>query len=145
MAEKKDGSLLGGLLGAAAVAGAAKVISDLEKEAKQEGKDILDVAKEKVDDIVEDAKSGELEQNIKEKVGDLVKDVKDIDLQKDVIDKANKLVDDAKSGELKNKVEDKIKDIAAEVQSDEFKAKASETVQNLKDGVIDILDGKDNM
>ena len=75
---KSHGGLLNGLLGAAAVAGAATVISKLEKEAKEEGKDILDVAKEKVGDIIEDAKSGELTNKVSDaidKVTDKIEDV----------------------------------------------------------------------
>ena len=53
-------------------------------------------------------------------------------------------VSDAKSGELKKNLSEKAKDIIEEVQTDEFKQKASETLTNLKDGVVDILDGKEN-
>ena len=49
---RRRGSFLGKLLGIAAVAGAAATVSKLEKQAKEEEKDILDVAKEKYDGFV---------------------------------------------------------------------------------------------
>ena len=44
---RRKGGFLGKLFGAAAVAGAAAAVSKLEKQAKEEGKDILDVAKDR--------------------------------------------------------------------------------------------------
>ena len=109
MADKKDGGLLNGLLGAAAVAGAATVISKLEKEAKEEGKDILDVAKEKVGDIIEDAKSGELAadakgfvENISDKIEDVIEDAKTGDLAKNLQEKAKDVIEDVQTSYLKN-------------------------------------------
>lgn len=142
MADKKGGSLLGGILGAAAVAGAAKVISDLEKQAKEEGVDILDVAKQKAEDIVEDVKSGELAKNVGGKIGDTINDVIDDVKSGELQEKVTNLVEDVKTGEIKDILSDKAKDVIEDVKSDEFKQKAGETLTNLKDGVIDILDGK---
>ena len=45
MAKKKN--VLGRLLGAAALAGAATAISKMDKQAKEEGRELKDVAKEK--------------------------------------------------------------------------------------------------
>ena len=90
MAKKKSG--LGGLLGAAALAGAAAAISKLEKEAKENDKDILDVAKEKISGLVNDVKSGDIVGKADEAVGK-------------VADFATKTVDDVKSGEFARNVQ----------------------------------------
>ncbi|MBQ5412686.1 MAG: hypothetical protein IIU19_04810 [Oscillospiraceae bacterium] len=109
---KKRG--LGGLLGKLAVAvGLAAVVSNLEKEAKEEGRDITDVAADKVNNFVNNVKSGEL--------------------QKNVLEKADKLVNGAKET-INNTVES--------VKSGEIKDKATEMADNLRDGVVDIFDGK---
>ena len=65
MAKRKSG-FLGKLFGAAAIAGAAAAVSKLEKQAKEEGKDILDVAKEKLNETVESVKSGEAKEKVTE-------------------------------------------------------------------------------
>ena len=104
---------LGGLLGKLAVAvGLATVVSKLEKEAKEEGKDITDVAVEKVNNIVESVKSGEL--------------------QKNVLDTADKIINGAK---------EKVNDTVDSVKSGEIRDKATEMADNLRDGVIDMFDG----
>lgn len=104
---------LGGLLGKLAVAvGLAAVVSNLEKEAKAEGRDITDVAADKVNNFVNDVKSGEL--------------------QKNVLEKADKLVNGAKET-INNTVES--------VKSGEIRDKATEVVDNIRDGVVDIFDG----
>ena len=105
---------LGGLLGKLAVAvGLAAVVSNLEKEAKEEGRDITDVAADKVNNFVNDVKSGEL--------------------QKNVLEKADKLVNGAKET-INNTVES--------VKTGEIRDKATEVVDNIRDGVVDIFDGK---
>ena len=105
---------LGGLLGKLAVAvGLAAVVSNLEKEAKEEGRDITDVAADKVNNFVNNVKSGEL--------------------QKNVLEKADKLVNGAKET-INNTVES--------VKSGEIRDKATEVVDNIRDGVVDIFDGK---
>ena len=71
--KRRKGSFLGKLFGAAAVAGAAAAISKLEKQAKEEGKDILDVAKEKADGFVEDVKSGAVVEKAKDLAGRFIK------------------------------------------------------------------------
>jgi len=119
----KKGSFLGKLFGVAAVAGAAQAISQLEKEAKEQGKDILDVAKDKLGNVVENVKSGEA-------------------LEK-VTDFAEKTVENVKSGEFVDTVKDKLDDVMESVKSGEFAEKAKETAANLKDGVVDIFDGKE--
>ena len=109
---KKRG--LGGLLGKLAVAvGLAAVVSNLVKEAKEEGRDITDVAADKVNNFVNNVKSGEL--------------------QKNVLEKADKLVNGAKETII-NTVES--------VKSGEIRDKATEMADNLRDGVVDIFDGK---
>ncbi len=105
---------LGGLLGKLAVAvGLAAVVSNLEKEAKEEGRDITDVAADKVNNFVNNVKSGEL--------------------QKNVLEKADKLVNGAKET-INNTVES--------VKSGDIRDKATEMADNLRDGVVDIFDGK---
>lgn len=105
---------LGGLLGKLAVAvGLAAVVSNLEKEAKAEGRDITDVAADKVNNFVNDVKSGEL--------------------QKSVLEKADRLVNGAK---------DTINNTVESVKSGEIRDKATEMADNLRDGVVDMFDGK---
>ena len=72
---RRRGSFLGKLLGIAAVAGAAAAVSKLEKQAKEEEKDILDVAKEKYDGFMEEVKSGEALQKAKDFAEKTVNDV----------------------------------------------------------------------
>ena len=107
---------------AAAAAGVAAIISSLEKQAKQEGKNIVDVTKEKVEDFVDDVKSGELYQNI----SDAAKDFADSITSGEIIDKAkdtfDKTVENVKSGKI---VED-----------------LKEMAENVKDGVTGIFDGE---
>ena len=101
------------LLGRLAVAvGLAAVVSNLEKEAKEEGKDITDVAVDKVNTFVDSVKSGEL--------------------QKNVLEKADKLINSTKES-VNNAVET--------VKSADIKEKVVEMADNLKDGVVDIIDG----
>lgn len=121
---KKRGSFLGKLFGAAAVAGAAKVIVDLEKKAKEEGKDILDVAKEKADSVVESVKSGEAFEKAQ--------------------NFAEKTVNEINSGEFQENLKNKINETVESVKSGEFVEKAKDTVTNLREGVNDILDGKES-
>ncbi len=103
-----------GLIGKLAVAvGLATVVSNLEKKAKEEGRDITDVAADKVTTLVDSVKSGEL--------------------QKDVLDKADRFINGAKET-IDNTVES--------VKSGEIREKATELVDNLRDGVADFLDGK---
>ena len=105
---------LGGLLGKLAVAvGLAAVVSNLEKEAKEEGRDITDVAADKVNNFVNDVKSGEFQKNVLEKADNLVNGAKET---------INNTVESVKSGEIKDK--------------------ATEVVDNIRDGVVDIFDGK---
>lgn len=137
---KKKGSGFGKLLGAAAIASIAKIISDLNKKAKKDGKDILDVAKEKMDDIVEDAKSGELADKAKEAVGKAGESIGQF--AQDV--KSGKLVDDVKSGKMAEDVKTKFSETVDKVKSEEFKNEAASFAQNLKEGVIDIFDGKND-
>lgn len=111
MARRRKG--LGGLLGKLAVAvGLAAVVSNLEKEAKEEGRDITDVAAEKVNNFVDSVKSG--------------------DLQKNVLEKADKVI---------NGTKDTINSAVESVKSGEIKDKATEAVDNLRDGVVDLFDG----
>ena len=112
----KKGGLLRKLFGAAAVAGAATVVSKLEKQAKEEGRDILDVAKDKVDNFVADVKSGEANS------GEFTENLKE---------KINETVDSVKSGEFAEKASD-------------FANKATDFAENVKDGVVDLLDGNNN-
>lgn len=125
----KRGSFLGKLFGAAAVAGAAVAVSKLEKQAKEEGKDILDVAKEKVDSLVEDVKSGEAVEKAKE-------------FATKAQDFAEKTVNDVNSGEFKENLQQKFNETVESVKSGEFVEKAKETVTNVKDGVVDLFDGR---
>jgi len=112
MARRKRG--LGGLLGKLAVAaGVAAVVSNLEKTAKEEGKDITTVAGEKVSSFVDNVKSGEL--------------------QKNVLDKADKVI---------NGTKEKVSDTVESVKSGEIKEKATEMVDNFRDGVVDMFDGQ---
>ena len=115
---KKRG--LGGLLGKLAVAvGLAAVVSNLEKEAKEEGRDITDVAADKVNNFVNNVKSGELQKNVLEKADKLVNGAKET---------INNTVESVKSGEIKDK-------------TDQVVDKATEMVDNLRDGVVDLFDG----
>ena len=71
-------NVIGGLLGRLAVAvGLAAVVSNLEKEAKEEGKDITDVAVEKVNTFVDNVKSGELQKNVLEKADKIINSTKE--------------------------------------------------------------------
>ncbi len=129
MAKKRRGSFLGKLLGAAAVAGAATAISKLEKQAKEEGKDILDVAKEKADGVVESIKSGEA----LEKAQDLAEKAQGF---------AEKTVNDINSGEFADNLKNKLNETVESVKSGEALEKAKDTVANVRDGVVDLFDGK---
>lgn len=121
MANKKGG-FLGKLLGAAAIAGTAAAISKLEKQAKEENKDILDVAKDRFDEIVKDTKSGEIVDKASDAVMKTVDDIKSGEFQENVKTKLNETIEDVKSGEIFNK--------------------ASDVATNVKDGVVDLFDGK---
>lgn len=127
---KKRGSFLGKLFGAAVVAGAAATVSKLEKQAKEEGKDILDVAKEKVDSFVEDVKSGEALEKAK-------------DFANKAQDFAEKTVNEVNSGEFSENLKGKINETVESVKSGEFADKAKEVATNVRDGVVDLLDGKE--
>ena len=128
MAKRKSG--LGGLLGAAAVAaGAAAVISKLDKEAKANDKDIIDVAKEKVEGLISDIKSGE------------IVDKADQAIDK-VTDFANKTVEDVKSGEFTKNVQEQFNKTVDSVKSGEAFDKAQEYVKNVKASVEDLLNEK---
>jgi len=128
MAKRRSG-FLGKLFGAAALAGAAAVVSKMEKQAKEEGKDILDVAKEKVDGFVEDVKSGEALEKAKT-------------LANKAQDFAEKTVNEVNSGEFKENLKDKLNETVESVKSGEFTEKAMEMATNVKDGVVDLFDGK---
>ena len=117
MAKKK-----GGVLGAAVAAGAVALISKYEKEAKEQGKDINDVAKDKFADLVDNVKSGEFVEGLKESAAKLVESVKSGDIVDDAKDAFNNAVDSVKSGEALDKIK--------------------ETAVNLKDGVVDMVDGE---
>ena len=111
---------LGGLIGKLAVAvGLAAVVSNLEKEAKEEGRDITDVAADKVNNFVDSVKSGELQKNVLEKADKVINGTKE---------SINKTVESVKSGEIKDK-------------ADQVVDKATEMVDNLRDGVVDLFDG----
>lgn len=157
MSDKKDGNLLGKLAGLATAAGAAKIIADLEKEAKEKNIDIVDLAKEKAGELVGDAKETVdkfiAEAKTTDSNGDVVENVKNlldkdgngkIDIFETVSDKVGDLVEDAKSGKLVKDIQETAKGIYEEVQSPEFKKEAVDTLINLKDGVVDLLDGKDD-
>ena len=127
MAKKR--SFLGKLFGAAAVAGAAVAVSKLEKQAKEEGKDILDVAKEKVDGFVGEVKSGEALEKAK-------------DFANKAQDFAEKTVNDVNSGEFAENLKGKLNETVESVKSGEFADKAMEVATNVRDGVVDLFDGK---
>lgn len=128
MAKRRSG-FLAKLFGAAAVAGAAAAVSSLEKQAKEEGKDILDVAKEKVDGFVEDVKSGEALEKAK-------------NFANKAQDFAEKTVNDVNSGEFAENLKGKINETVESVKSGEFTEKAKEMAANVRDGVTDLFDGK---
>lgn len=113
---KKGGVLLGiaALFGTAAV-----IISKLEKKAKQEGKDIGDVAKDSINNVVDSVKSGRAVENSKEYVNKKVEDIKSGKFVEDAKDAVTKAYEDVKSGKILNEVND----IAV----------------NAKDGVMDII------
>ena len=114
---KKRGSFLGKLFGAAAVAGAAKVVSDLEKQAKEEGKDILDVAKEKADSVVESVKSGEAfekAQNFAEKTVNEINSGEFVEKAKDTVTNLKDGVNDILDG--KDSTDDVIENTYEEVE-----------------------------
>lgn len=134
----KKGGLLRKLFGAAAVAGAATVVSKLEKQAKEEGRDILDVAKDKVDNFVADVKSGEAAKKAK-------------DFANKATDFAEKTAQEVNSGEFTENLKEKINETVDSVKSGEFAEKASDFAnkatdfaENVKDGVVDLLDGNNN-
>ena len=127
MARKRGG--LGGFLKVAALAGAAAAIFKLEKEAKEKDTDILDVAKEKINNFVNDVKTGEIQ------------DKADAAVDK-VADFATKTVDDVKSGEFSKNVTEQFNKTVEEIKSGEALNKVSEFAAGVKDGVVDIFDGK---
>jgi Glu-tRNA(Gln) amidotransferase subunit E-like FAD-binding protein len=118
MAKRRKG--LGGLIGKLAVAvGLAAVVSNLEKQAKEEGKDITDVAADKVNSLVDSVKSGELQKNVLEKADKVINGTKES------LDKA---VESVKSGEIKDKANEVVDSLR-------------DSVDNLRDGVVDLFDG----
>lgn len=139
MARRKR-RVIGGLLGRLAVAvGLAAVVSNLEKEAKEEGKDITDVAAEKVNTFVDSVKSGELQKNVLEKADKVINGTKET---------INSAVESVKSGEIAEKADkvlndtkETISNAVEAVKSGEIKDKATQAVDNLRDGVVDLFDG----
>lgn len=127
MAKKKKG--FGGLLTVAALAGVVAAIFKLEKEAKEKDTDILDVAKEKVDGFVNDVKTGE----IQEKADAAVDKVADF---------ATKTVEDVKSGEFTKNVSEQFNKTVEEIKSGEALDKVEKFATGVKEGVVDIFDGK---
>lgn len=125
--KRKSGGILSNLFGAAALAGAAAAVSKLEKQAKEEGKDILEVDKEKVDKFVEDVKSGEAVNKVTDFAEKTVNTVTSEDFVENVKEKVNETVEGVKES----------------VKSGEFAEKAKDVAANVKDGVIDIFDGKE--
>ena len=93
---------LGGLIGKLAVAvGLAAVVSNLEKEAKEEGRDITDVAADKVNNFVDSVKSGELQKNVLEKADKVINGTKESinkTVADQVVDKATEMVDNLRDG-----------------------------------------------
>ena len=124
---KRKGSFLGKVIFAGAIAGAAALISKLEQEAKEENKDILDVAKEKADNFVDDVNSGKAAEKVEE-------------LADKAVDLAGKTINDFNSGELQANLQQKYAETVESVKSGELAAKAKDTILNAKDGVADILD-----
>ena len=115
----------GGLLGLAVLAGgAAYIIHKLEKKAKEEGKDIGDVAKDSVNSAIEDVKSGKVLEDSKEFV--------------------NKTVEDIKSGKIVEDAKETIENAYEDVKSGKTLKEAQEFAKNVKDGVIDIINGKED-
>ena len=117
---RRRGSFLGKLLGIAALAGAANAVSKLEKQAKEQDRDILDVAKEKYDDLVEDVKSGEALKKAKDFAEKTVNDVNSGEFQENLKEKFNQTVESVKSGEFAQKAKEKVKLKVKEVTLDEF-------------------------
>ena len=130
----KRNSFLGKVIFAGAVAGAATLISKLEKQAKEEDRDIKDVAKEKYDELVEDVNSGKAAEKAE-------------DLADKAVDFAEKTIDDFNSGELQTNLQQKYNETVDSFNSGELKekakeaaAKAKDTIQSAKDGIVDIFD-----
>ena len=119
MAKNNPGKALGA---AAVTAGLAAIVAKLEEQAKAEGRDILDVAKEKIEGIVDDVKSGEAA----DKATAL----------------ANKLADDFTSGEMLDAATEKFNNLVEDVKSGKIVDDATQLANNVYDGVIDILDGE---
>ena len=117
---RKRRSFLGRLFGLAAVAGAAAAVSNLEKQAKEQGRDISEVAKEKYDNIIQEVKSGEALQKAK--------------------NFAEKTVNDVNSGEFQENLKVKINQTVESVKSGEFADKAKQMANNVKDGVTSLID-----
>ena len=132
-------SIFGKLVGAAVIAGAAKIIVDLNKKAKEDDRDNKDVAKEKFNGIVDDAKSGELTDKAMESVGKAKDSIGQF--ANDV--KSGKVAEDIMSGKVAEDVKTKFNETVEKVTSDEFKNEATAFAQNLKEGVVDIFDNKD--
>lgn len=128
---KRRKNRLGILVGAAAIAGAVAAIVKLEREAKERDADILDVAKEKIDSLIEDVKSGDIAN-------------KADTAAKIVTDFANKTVEDVKSGEFQKNVTEQFNKTVDEIKSGEALEKASKIANEFKDGVNDIFDGKED-
>lgn len=143
---KKDG-ILDDVVSAAVFGAAAKGLADLEKQAKEEGKDILEVAKEKAEGLIssisEDGKAEAALKGVTDKVGDVIEDLKSGELVDSITDKVNDVIEDAKSGKLLEELGDVANNVIEKVTSEEFKKEASETISNIKDGIIDIFDGPD--
>lgn len=119
------------LLGAAALVGAAVGIVKISKEAKEKEMDPVDLAKEKVNKLMEDIKSGEFANQVEE-----AKDK--------VTDFVDKTVEDAKSGELSKNIQDKFNQTFEEIKSGETYEKASKFANDLKDSVTDFFDSKED-
>ena len=131
---KKKGSFLGKVFFGAAVAGGAALLNKWEKQAKEENRDIKDVAKEKVDNLVDDVNSGKAAEKVEE-------------LADKAVDFAEKTIDDFNSGELQANLQQKYDETVESVRSGEFKektmetaAKAKETLLGAKDGIVDMFD-----
>ena len=92
--------------------------------------DIIDVAKEKVGGLIDDIKSGEIVDKADQAINK-------------VTDFANKTVEDVKSGEFTRNVQEQFNKTVDSVKSGEMLNKAQEYVQNVKAGVEDLLDGKE--